>query len=173
MKRIAEFYKVSFDQFKADFINIFPNTNKTEEQLKELYDNIKLPERATKCSAGYDFFLPFDISLKAGEEITIPTGIRFWSKKDYAMLFMSKSGLGSRNRLQLNTAISIIESDYFYSDNEGHLLARIIHDSRKKDDILNLSAGKGYLQGVFVRFGITKSDRASGKRNGGFGSTNK
>lgn len=170
MKKIAQFYKVSFQQFKTDYQAIMKD-EKTEQELKEMYDNIKLPSRATTGSAGYDFFLPFPISLKAGEEITIPTGIRFKCKKDWAMLFMSKSGLGSKNRLQLNTAISLIDSDYYYSDNEGHILSKIIHDTRKPDEILSLPAGKSYLQGVFIKFGITKTDKSKGKRNGGFGST--
>jgi len=170
MKKVAEFYKVSFNQFKTDYEAIFGNI-KSEEELKAIYEAIKLPKRATTGSAGYDFYLPFPIELKAGEEITIPTGIRFKCKQDWAMLFMSKSGLGSKSRLQLNTAISLIDSDYYYSDNEGHILSKIIHDTRKPDEILSLPAGKSYLQGLFVQFGITHSDKAKGRRNGGFGST--
>lgn len=171
MKKIAEFYKVSFEQFEKDYKEINKNSTVTTEELKEMYNNIKLPLRATTGSAGYDFYLPHPITLRAGEEITIPTGIRFWCKKDYALFMFSKSGLGSRNRLQLNTCVSIIDSDYFYSDNEGHIMACMIHDSRDKDAILSLPAGKGYFQGVFMKYGITKSDKASGKRNGGLGST--
>ena len=137
-----------------------------------MYENIKLPSRATSGSAGYDFYLPFEISLKAGEQITIPTGIRFKCEQDYALFVFSKSGLGTRNRLQLNTTVSIIDSDYFYSDNEGHMMYRIIHDSKNENDVLNLAQGKGFLQGVFIQYGITNSDNSSGKRNGGFGSTN-
>ena len=65
MKRIAKFEKVSLEQFTKDFdINtgLFP---------EEIYDGIKLPKRATKGSAGYDFYAPFDIMLKQGERIKI------------------------------------------------------------------------------------------------------
>ena len=172
MNRIAEFYKVSYEQFKKDYLNLFPNNNLTEEEIKTMWENIKLPQRATSGSAGYDFYLPFEISLKAGEQITIPTGIRFQCEQEYALFVFSKSGLGTKNRLQLNTTVSIIDSDYFYSDNEGHMMYRIIHDSKNLDDVLNLAQGKGFLQGVFIAYGITKGDNATGKRNGGFGSTN-
>lgn len=172
MDRIAEFYKISYEQFKKDFITLFPDNNKSNDEIKEMYDNIKLPKRATSGSAGYDFYLPFDVSLKAGEQITIPTGIRFRSEPDYALFIFSKSGLGTKSRLQLNTTVSIIDSDYFYSDNEGHMMYRIIHDSRDENAVLNLAQGKGFLQGVFIKFGITESDQTSGVRNGGFGSTN-
>ena len=49
---------------------------------------------------------------------------------------------------------------------------RVIHDTKNSEDVLNLAQGKGFLQGVFIKFGITESDNASGIRNGGFGSTN-
>lgn len=173
MKRIAEFYKVSYNQFSKDYKNINPNSTLSEGELKAMYDAIKIPERSTSGSAGYDFFLPYAISLKAGEEITIPTGIRFKCRKDYGLFMISRSGLGTRNRLQLNTAISLIDSDYYYSSNEGHIMTRIIHDSRNPKDVLSLEAGKGYLQGIFVQYGITKSDKCAGTRNGGFGSTNR
>ena len=172
MERIAEFYKVSFEQFKKDYKDINPTSPVSSEEIKNMYDNIKLPARATTGSAGYDFYLPHSISLKAGEQVVIPTGIRFECEQDYALFMFSKSGLGNRNRLQLNTAVSIIDSDYFYSDNEGHIIACLIHDSRDPNAILNLPAGKGYFQGVFIKYGITKSDNASGIRNGGLGSTN-
>jgi len=172
MNRIAEFYKVSLKQFKEDYLKLFPENQLTDSEINEMYENIKLPSRATSGSAGYDFYLPFEISLKAGEQITIPTGIRFKCEQDYALFVFSKSGLGTRNRLQLNTTVSIIDSDYFYSDNEGHMMYRIIHDSKNENDILNLAQGKGFLQGVFIQYGITNSDNSSGKRNGGFGSTN-
>jgi len=172
MKRIAEFYKVSFNQFEKDYKNLFPESTLSEDELRDMYDKIKLPLRATSGSAGYDFYLPFEITLKAGEQITIPTGVRFKCEQEYALFIFSKSGLGTRNRLQLNTTVSIIDSDYFYSDNEGHMMYRIIHDSKNPEDVLNLKQGKGFLQGVFIPYGITESDNATGVRNGGFGSTN-
>ena len=171
MEKVAEFYKVSFEQFEKDYKKIFPNNTKTRSEIEDMYNSIKLPARGTSGSAGYDFFLPFDITLKSGEEITIPTGIRFKSREDYALFVFSRSGLGTRNRLQLNTAVSIIDSDYFYSDNEGHMMYRVIHDSRCADDVLTLESGKGFIQGVFIPYGITESDNVQTKRNGGFGST--
>ena len=50
-KRIAKFEKVSFEQFKTGF------DDKNDAEIKALYDDIKLPKRATKGSAGYDFLL--------------------------------------------------------------------------------------------------------------------
>ena len=74
MKRIAKFHKVSKDQFVKDWIDTFPEAG--EEEVIKLYDNIEYPKRATKGSAGYDFFSPMSFTLAPGESIKIPTGIK-------------------------------------------------------------------------------------------------
>ena len=69
MKRIARFEKVSFGQFSDGWDDTFQaiekgeNKDQSKETLKEIYDRIKLPRRATAGSAGYDFFAPVDIIL--------------------------------------------------------------------------------------------------------------
>ena len=62
MNKIAQFHKVSFEQFKESWDDSFPGAS--EEEIKEIYDQIKLPKRATRGSAGYDFFSPVDFELK-------------------------------------------------------------------------------------------------------------
>lgn len=53
-KRIAQFEKVSLAQFEKDWIDTFGNDG--YYVITDIYNNIKLPKRATKGSAGYDFF---------------------------------------------------------------------------------------------------------------------
>ena len=74
MKKIAQFFKVSFDQFFIDFSNLYPSVK--EKEIREIYNKIMLPKRATQGSAGYDFYTPVMITLKPHESIQIPTGIR-------------------------------------------------------------------------------------------------
>lgn len=74
MKKIAKFEKVSYNQFKNDFMDSFPQYN--EKEVEEIYHSIQLPKRATKGSAGYDFYSPIDFELNPGQTIKIPTGIR-------------------------------------------------------------------------------------------------
>ena len=81
-----------------------------------------------------------------------------------------RSGLGFKFRLQLNNTVGIIDSDYFYSDNEGHIFAKITNDSNE-GKVLEVSAGSGFMQGIFLQYGITVDDETEGIRNGGFGST--
>ena len=81
-----------------------------------------------------------------------------------------RSGLGFKYRLQLDNTVGIIDSDYFYSDNEGHMFAKITSDA-KQDKTLTVEKGQGFMQGIFVEYGITVDDEVTAVRNGGFGST--
>ena len=83
-----------------------------------------------------------------------------------------RSGLGFKYRLQLNNTVGIIDSDYYYSDNEGHIFAKITNDSNE-NKVVKMKAGEGFMQGIFVEYGITVDDDVVEVRNGGFGSTTK
>ncbi len=158
MNRIARFEKVSLQQFIAD-------GGTTED-----YQNIVLPVRATSGSAGYDIISPMDFTLKPGESIRIPSGLRARITEGWVLFILPKSGLGTKFRLQLNNTCGVIDSDYYYANNEGHILISLTNDS-KEDKILQIPAGKAFVQAVFLPFGITEDDAAEGVRIGGFGST--
>ncbi len=170
MKKIAKFHKVSHDQFTKDFKRTFPNYD--TQTITQIYDKISLPKRATKGSAGYDFYTPITISLQPLQTINIPTGIRVSMQEDWVLAIFPRSGLGFKYRLQLNNTVGIIDSDYFYSDNEGHIFIKITNDSNE-NKIINIDAGQGVVQGIFFPFGIVEDDDAMETRNGGFGSTTK
>ena len=168
MKRVAKFEKVSPEQFAKAWTDTFGPC--AEEKIQKIYDSIRLPERATAGSAGYDFFAPEDICLDPGETAKIPTGIRVWMEPEWVLKCYPRSGLGFRYRLQLNNTVGIIDSDYYYSDNEGHIFSRITNDS-KEGKTVKINAGEGFMQGIFTEYGITLDDCADRVRNGGFGST--
>lgn len=168
MRRIARFEKVSFDQFEKDFITSFGH----KENLLEIYENIRLPKRATKGSAGYDFFAPFKIILKPKESIKIPSGIRVFIEDGWVLKNYPRSGLGFKYKVQLNNTVGIIDSDYYYSSNEGHILVKLTNDSNE-EKVVVINPGEGYIQGIFVEYGITFDDDVSDIRDGGFGSTTK
>lgn len=170
MRRIAKFHKVSFEQFTEGWIDTFGAV--TQEELQAIYDGIQLPKRATSGSAGYDFYAPVDFVIAPGQTVKIPTGIRVEMEEDWVLKLYPRSGLGFKFRLQLNNTVGIIDSDYFYSDNEGHIFAKVTNDSNE-NKTLELGAGKGFMQGIFVEYGITVDDDVQTVRNGGFGSTTK
>jgi len=169
MERIAAFEKVNKGQFVKDWLDTFGGDEVAAEQA---YEGIRLPKRATKGSAGYDFYSPLNFVLHPGETIKIPTGIRAFMREDYVLTVFPRSGLGFKFRLQLNNTVGIIDSDYYYSDNEGHIFIKLTNDSNE-GKTLTLAEGNGFAQGIFLPFGITEDDDVTELRNGGFGSTTK
>ena len=173
---IAKFEKVSWEQFLKDWKDTFTlytyANYYTDDKIKEHYDAIKLPKRATKGSAGYDFYAPLHIFLAPGETIKIPTGIRCNMNEEWVLQCYPRSGLGVKCRLQLNNTVGIIDSDYYYSENEGHIFAKITNDSNENKTV-DVQLGNGFMQGIFIPYGITVDDNTTETRNGGFGSTDK
>lgn len=167
--RIATFRKVSFEQFYRDYKDMFGH-EQNAIKVRKIYDNIFLPIRSTKGSAGYDFKSPIDFNLCPGETIIIPTGVRAEIDEGWGLMLYPRSSLGFKYRLQLDNTVGVIDSDYFYSRNEGHILIKLTNGSNK-NKIIAIKAGDGIIQGIFQRYGITSNDVADGIRNGGFGST--
>lgn len=170
MQRIAQFEKVSQNQFLKDCKDAFPEMD--ESMIIQAYEGIHLPKRATTGSAGYDFYLPFDLKLSPKETIKIPTGIRASMNESWVLHLYPRSGLGFKFRLQLNNTVGIIDSDYYYSSNEGHIQIKITNDSNE-GKIIDIKQGEGFAQGIFLQYGITVDDETSSIRDGGFGSTTK
>lgn len=168
MQRIAQFFKVSEKNFMDAMKEDFPQY--TEEDIRDMYESLSLPKRATKGSAGYDFYAPFAFSLPPGATIKVPTGIRAKMEENWVLKIYPRSGLGFKFRLQMNNTVGIIDSDYFYSDNEGHIFVKLTNDSNEGRTV-DITAGMGLVQGIFLEYGITVDDDADGVRNGGFGST--
>ncbi|MBQ1546462.1 MAG: deoxyuridine 5'-triphosphate nucleotidohydrolase [Clostridia bacterium] len=166
MNSIAAFEKVGY--------NVFLDWCKKEgmgsENAKAVYDSIKLPRRATVGSAGYDFFSPFNITVEAGGSVVIPTGIRCHMDEGWVLMLFPRSGLGFKTGMHLANTVGIIDADYYYSDNEGHILVKIVNDSSLAAN-LTLQSGGAFCQGIFLPFGIAEGDDTSEIRNGGFGSS--
>lgn len=166
MKRIARFEKVTKEQFCAGYADCFG------EDGSAVYETVKLPRRATAGSAGYDICTPRALTLRPGETVKVPTGLRVYIEDGWVLKLYPRSGLGFKYRLQLNNTVGIIDSDYYYADNEGHIFVKVTNDSNE-EKTLTLEAGDAFAQGVFVEYGITFDDDADGVRRGGFGSTGK
>ena len=173
MHRIAKFEKVSWKQFQKDYMDTFgENTTTNMNDVQAIYEGIQLPVRATAGSAGYDFKSPIAFTLKPNETIKIPTGIRVAINEGWVLKIYPRSSLGFKYRLQLNNTVGIIDSDYYDSDNEGHIFIKITNCTNKNKGI-EVNTGDGLVQGIFEQYGITYDDNATSKRNGGFGSTGK
>lgn len=164
---MAKFEKVSLNCFINEWIKTFGVQGK--DILTKMYEEIKIPTRATSGSAGYDFCSPLGFKLKPGETIKIPTGIRCRMNDNWVLLVLPRSGLGFKYRLRLDNTVGVIDSDYYYSDNQGNIILKITNESDNK--VMEIPVGGRIAQGIFVKYGITEDDDAHGIRNGGFGST--
>ena len=167
-----QFGKVSFKQYLADRRKLMPFKMDDDYKVEAEYEQIKLPERATAGSAGYDLYAPYDIFLTPGESITVPTGIHVYLDQDKFLAVYPRSGLGFRYKLQLWNTVGVIDSDYINADNEGHIMAKLYNESPDGRDLL-IKAGQGMAQGIIQQYFLTSNDSAYKTRTGGFGSTDK
>lgn len=166
---------VSFEQFKNDWLNAFKGlwdeSNEYDiNDIKYIYNCLTIPNRSTKHSAGYDFKSPINFKLQPGESIMIPTGIRSYMPSHMVLMIFPRSGLGTKYRLGLCNTASVIDSDYFYSDNEGHIYIKMVNEG---DKVVTIDQGQAFVQGIFTEYFTTYDDNADGVRTGGMGSTDK
>ena len=157
MKRIAKFYVVS----ETEYLKV---------GTIEDYQSVLLPLRATKGSAGYDFFAPKEFTLEPNESIKIATGIRVKIDEGWVLKIYPRSSLGFKYRLSLDNTVGIIDSDYYYAENEGHIFIKMTNCGNKP---LTVEKGKAFAQGIFLEYGITTDDDCATSRTGGIGSTDK
>ncbi len=153
MKKIAKFEKISLNDKNKDF-----------------YNDIILPKRASKNSAGYDFYTPYDVTINPNESIEIETNVRCKMNEDFCLLIFPRSSLGRKYKLTLDNTVGVIDSDYYNAMNEGHIIIMLTNHS---DKVLSLKKGDRFAQGIFLEYGITVDDESIDDRTGGFGSTGK
>lgn len=162
MEAIAHFEKVSLEEF-AKAYRVTPD----DPYIRKIYDEIKLPTRATDGSAGYDFYAPREYIFMRGEPCTIITGVRCRIDPGWVLTLFPRSGLGFKYGFRLMNSVGIIDSDYYNADNEGHIMVRAYVTEKS----IEIKDGERFCQGIFLPYGIADNDTALSKRTGGFGST--
>ena len=159
------FYKVSLETWLK-----YNEKRDTKIPLltEQNYMKIVKPKRSTKYSAGYDFYLPFDVDLKAGESIVIPTGIKaVLPKENQFLAIYPRSSLGFKYGMRLSNTLPVIDFDFRDNpDNEGNIL---ISFTVEKD--MELPLHSKFCQGIIQYYDIMEDDDADGVRTGGVGST--
>jgi dUTPase len=155
------FEKISFEQFKKDIIDDI-----------ELYNSFVMPKRATKLSAGYDFFALYDYTLKPGEIMKIPTGLKARMHNDETLFLMDRGSMGFKYNVRFCNQIGVIDADYYNnSNNEGHMWIKIQNEGDKD---YSVKKGEGMCQGIFMKYLVTDDEeKIENNREGGFGSTTK
>lgn len=151
------FEKISKEQFDKDVIGN--------------YEDIMMPARKTKHSAGYDFHLISDISLNPGETLKIPLGVKAYMNNDEYLAIYVRSSIGFKYNIRLCNQVGIIDSDYYNNpDNEGHIFIAVHNHG---DKVFNLSKKMAIVQGIFTKYLVADDDEVDNERIGGLGSTTK
>ncbi len=176
--KVGTFSKVTLGQWMEAMTIFFPNMKM--HTVNRLYEQIKLPERATVCSAGYDICSPISFDLAPGETIKIPTGLRCSMMNKFFLAILPRSSVGMKNGVSLVNTMGIIDADYYYAENEGHIILMLKNNLKKswwakknRGRTWRVKAGDRICQGIFLPYCITYDDAASQMRSGGIGSTGK
>ena len=134
-------------------------------------EDVKLPERSTKNSAGYDFFNPNKVVCKSHEITMIPTGIKAQFPEDEALFLFNRSSNPKKKGLIILNGVGVVDSDYYNNaDNDGEM-AFVFYNMLNED--VTLEAGEKLGQGIFMKYAKVDNDTAKEERIGGFGSTGK
>ena len=172
------FEKITREQWVKDVINSYQLEYLTEghfEKINKLYDGIKLPKRATKYSAGYDFYVNGDVVIPSGDSYIIPTGIRWVCDKEEdknkVLQIYPRSGIGFRTGVRLMNTVGIIDADYWEGNNEGHIMVKLYNPMNASFEIKD---GDAIVQGVITEYHTCDDEEEIvEKRTGGMGSTDK
>lgn len=179
MNKAGRFTKISLRTFVKDWTKCFP-VNETDipadqilDEIGDIYDNIKMPKRATYGSAGYDLYTPIPLVLEPGQEVFMPTGLRCEMEEGYFLMIVPRSGQGTKFKLRLANTAGIVDSDYAGTDDtQGHIFMKLCNEG---DKTFEIDAGTACAQMIFIPFGITADDDQDEHevRTGGHGSTDK
>lgn len=164
--------------------------------------DLPLPVRKTAKSAGYDFVVAEDIIIPsyrtmcnrikdncdsvlrnytldeaaavikaANAKVTlVSTGMKCKLDSGTYLELSVRSSCPLKHWLVLGNSVGIIDADYYNNpDNEGEIFFQIINLAPFP---IQLKQGDAIGQGIIKPYYITEDDNATGKRIGGFGSTN-
>ena len=169
MQKIAKFHKVSEEQFVRDWCK---ETRCTEAEARAVYQNLRLPRRATAGSAGIRLFRARRVFARPARDHQDPD----------RHLRRDRGGLGAPDLSALRAGLSVRACSWTTRSASstviiitprtgGHIFIKMTNCSRLGQTV-SVGAGEGFAQGIFLPFGVTEDDDADGVREGGFGSTN-
>ena len=176
------FEKITREQWMKEVMNLLQPEHLSEENLEKinkmynkLYDDIKLPKRATKYSAGYDFYISGDAFIPSRNSAIILTGIRWVCDKEEdknkVLQIYPRSGIGFRTGVGLMNTVGIIDADYWEGNNEGHIMLKLYNPMNSSFEVKD---GDAIVQGVITEYHTCDDEEEIvEKRTGGMGSTDK
>lgn len=134
------------------------------------YKNINLPKRSTIESAGYDFEICEDLTIKPGEIKLAKTGVKAYMQMNEVLKLYPRSSLPKKYGVTIPNNVGIIDADYYGNkDNDGAIFVQLYNF---KDKPVTIHKGERIAQGIFTQYLTVENEpKITTKRNGGFGST--
>lgn len=131
--------------------------------------SVKLPERSTSGSAGYDFYSAYPFVIAPEQTLMVKTWVKAQMPKNNVLLLFERSSWGFKKQISIPNAVGVIDSDYYgNADNDGNIAFAFTNHGKEP---IQVNAGDKIGQGIFLPFLLTDDDEASGDRTGGIGST--
>lgn len=149
----------------------FKDLRKRGFEVVEGYEAVvtKMPQRATKKSAGYDIRSIQDVVIAPNAMVAIETGVKAFMLDDEELQLRPRSGTAYSSQITLQNAPGTIDADYYDTGKQIKVLLR--NEGRNRFEV---KAGDRICQGVFAEYLITDDDcPLSEEREDGFGSTGK
>jgi dUTP pyrophosphatase len=143
-----------------------------DEHRKHKDVNIILPKRATKHSAGWDFYMPCDVVIPPKETVVVWSDVKAYMQENEVLMIHIRSSLGIKKNLQIANITGVIDMDYYSNDsNDGNIAISLYN--RGEDEVVLRREDK-VCQGVFQPFLVADNDEpVSTVRTGGIGSSGK
>lgn len=138
-------------------------------------EGLKLPERSTTKSAGYDFYAIEDVIIppyKLGDDpFLVATGIKVIMEDNEFLMLVNRSSMPKKKKLVIPNSLGVVDADYFSNPtNDGEMFFGFYNLSNEPVEI---KKNERIGQGVFMKYFVTDTDNAQGNRIGGLGSTGK
>ena len=129
-------------------------------------EDVVLPTRATKGSAGYDFSASEDVTIPVGQMRLVKTGVAARMQDDEVLELFVRSSLAYKKQVTLQNGVGILDHDFFPNP-----IGVLLRNEGEKPFVVN--KGDRIAQGIFKKYLTTVNDHVESTRDGGFGSTGK
>lgn len=139
-----------------------------ELKIKKLKEDAKLPTYAHIGDAGFDLYIPNDLTIKSGERLSIPLGLAMEIPDGYTGLLLDKSGLSHKHGLK--SFGGVIDAGYRGEFHVGIMnLSDKDYTFSKGDKIIQMLIMPVARMNIIEANELTESDRGTGA----FGSSGK
>ena len=130
---------------------------------------IKLPIRATKISAGYDFSSPISITIQPKSKEIIWTDVKSYMQEGEVLILDVRSSIGIKKGLMLANTIGIVDQDYFSNINNDGNIGICLYNMT--DEPVYIEQFERIAQGIFIPFLVSDNGNTDEERIGGIGSS--